>query len=406
MSIEGQTVTMHLFHFTAPAVTPDPLTPFVGLGSCFKADELETEIGVDVTISDVGERRNKLTNDLRDCYQNYVAPTLHGALTHLLDNDWQDEGLSAYNHWIYALVDAASAVGSQAFTVSPEVADAKTTAVTLVQGWYEAKNQDCVAHKNDPAVGVPIFAAIQAMSLGWDTAHEWGFDTAANGLDLETALNKLCVQVVIDPNRSYSATGPGTTGDVKVNVGITIAGGPLRFAKAHVTVKRTGTDAASADGQTDAQGNFMGAVPWPTGMDPIQIDILAELDSPGTELASLVARFDRITKHSGSPGPSPTATAAAGFTVGLALPGPYTTCSVVVFQALAPDGITPAGNGFLTWRLKSGPPTRRPFGVGLVSYVAQLLTGPTPGTYVVEATANGVSVTGSVTTVHRAGLTC
>jgi len=304
-NIQGQTVTMHLFHFTAPGVTPDPLAPPLAGGNCATADDMESVIGFDVTIPDLGQRRNSLTFDLRDCYHHYVAPALEGALAHLLNAGWRGEAGVAEDHWLFGLVDAASAVGSQAFTVSPEVADAKANAITLVRAWYEAENEDCVAHKDDPDVNVPIDAASLAMFAGWEFAHDWGLDTAANGLDLATALNRLCVQVVIDPNRSYGAAGPGTTGEVKINVGITIAGGPLQFERAHVTVTRTGTGVASADGQTDAQGNFTATVPWPTRVDPIQLDILAALDFPGTEFGSLIARFDRITKHSGDAGTGP-----------------------------------------------------------------------------------------------------
>jgi len=292
-SISGHTVTMHLFHFTAPAVTPDAL-PLAGLATCTNATDMETLIGIDVVRPDAGERRSTLTDHLRDCYHDYVAPALHDALTHPLEATTSGRALNAYDHWIYALVDAASAVGSQAFTVAPEVADAKAAAITLVHAWYEAWNQACIAHKDDPDPGTPISDAGWAIGLGWGYTRYWGLDTVANGLDQQTLLDRLCVQVVIDPSRGYAAKGPGTTGAVSVNVGITIAGGQLRFEKTHVRLTQTGTAIALADGFADAHGDFTADVAWPTGVDPVQIDILAELDFP-----PFIARFDRITQGSG-----------------------------------------------------------------------------------------------------------
>jgi len=301
MSVDGQTVTMHLFHFTAPGVTPNAL-PLVPLVTCTTEFELEAAIGYDATITNPTLLRNTLTDALRECYDGYVAPRLQDALAHLDDDFLVGQGITAYSQWIYALADAASAVGSQSFTVSPETADAKTTAIALAKAMYKADNDACVAHKDDPDLGVPIRDAFGAMTRQ-EVAHDWGIDTQANGLDLETALDNLCVQVVIDPSRSYAATEPGTTGAVNVTARISIAGGPLRASGIHVTLGWTATGNAAAGGTTDSSGNFTENVPWLVGVDPMQIDILAELLLPGTDIVTPIARFDRITKHLGGKGP-------------------------------------------------------------------------------------------------------
>jgi len=408
MSVQGQTVTMHLFHFTAPVVTPDPLPDITALGpGCTDADAMDSLIGFDVSLQKLSLRLGALTDALRDCYHHYVAPALQSALANPLDGGRRVEALEAADHWLYGLADAASAVGSQAFTVSPEVSDAKATATTLAQAWYEAENKDCIAHKDDPDLDVPISAASNAIFLGWDFAHEWGVDTAANGLELEPLLDGLCVQVVIDPRRSYSATEPGTTGDVTVNAGITIAGGPLRFEPTHVTLTRTGTGAVSAEGRTDTRGDFTAAVPWPTGVDPMQIDIRAELDSPGTEFGTGIARFDRITKHPGEgpkialPPPAGSlkiamfAGASAGFGQGTALDLPVVgTCQVFRILARTAQGeLVESGQATV-----SGQAT--PLGGGMAgSSDGGFVAGATPGTVTITVTdsRNGTITTGSRT---------
>jgi hypothetical protein len=101
------------------------------------------------------------------------------------------------------------------------------------------------------------------------------------------------VKVVIE-SKSYDGFNPGDDGTAKVKAGFTIAGAPARH-DAPIRVKFSGNgnlfsgDVIIVNGATADKG-----VHWPTGVDPLKIDILASLKD-----FSDIAVFDRITKSVG-----------------------------------------------------------------------------------------------------------
>jgi Tol biopolymer transport system component len=115
------------------------------------------------------------------------------------------------------------------------------------------------------------------------------------------------VQVVIDPGRSYSASGPGTNGTIKLEVEYSIAGGPLVVRDGthliHVLVTYTGDPLPLLDKDADNTGKLEAPdVRWPDNVDPVRFDIHATMVQiiDGATVPTKLARFDRLTKATGA----------------------------------------------------------------------------------------------------------
>ena len=250
------------------------------------------------------------TADLKACYRSLVVPTMTASITasasNTLSRSVEGEAALNYNLWLIALQDARAALADPAFTVSPEYSESRSLAVKHLRGWYEFWNRECVSD----AAGAWQLAIKDARIGLLDAtvaAGNWNLATRANRLDRQTLLDELCVQVVIKPDRGYSAVIPNTTGSVVVNAGFTIAGGPLRTdaGVVRVRISQTGSQVVAGEGPIAADGTFSASLDWPAGLDPIHIDILATLidhetflNEPEISIAlpTDIQRFDRITK--------------------------------------------------------------------------------------------------------------
>ncbi|GEM_PF-6819710 len=301
--VEGRTVTMQVLHFSGDGVGDIPLGP---LHQCTSDDEMDEAIAGAVGSGDTAVGFKDI---LQSCYSDFVAPTL-AADTQVAtaggdSNAWAD-GFVAYSSWLASLDLARTTLADPAFTVSPALAQSRTAGAAFLRAWYRYWNAECVGSK-DQEWHVPVKFARLALLWTRQPAVTWNLATSANQLDLQTLLDQLCVKVVIDPSRSYSATGPGETGSVHVNAGFSIADDPPETAAGAVDVRVSlaGSNTFVGEGPTDATGAFAVDLAWPDGADPIKLDVLATLlDTEAFEAGPIesidvptnIERFDRITK--------------------------------------------------------------------------------------------------------------
>ncbi|HLX33860.1 MAG TPA: hypothetical protein VKR30_01310 [Candidatus Limnocylindrales bacterium] len=287
-----------VFHFSGGGVGNLPDPPLVAL-SCTSETDMEINIGGDWQSAMAGAPTGKsgLVKDLKDCWVNFVAPALTAqSKVSTPDNmDAAEAAKLAYDFWRTTIDKGVLFFGS--FMVAPELANSKPLAVAFLKNWYATWNAKCRADAASPHDAV--LDAFSALKVPHVEAASWGVDSAANGLDYETLLNNLCVQVVIDPSRNFSAAKPGDDGNVTVPVGYSVAGGPvLHDEPIDVRLTLPGQSAPFADGSPDQSGTFTAQLTWPDGVDPVKIDILASLEYDRGFL-SPVARFDEITQSSG-----------------------------------------------------------------------------------------------------------
>ena len=259
---------------------------------------------------------------LKDWYHQVVEPKLD-ACTILLGNFLAGgpcdlDGFAAldaefaYDNWLFALRWAQSRAP---VNIGSLLTMSKNLAKLHLQDYYDALNYRCQERASGPvndSPASPLLWAGLALARAHDWAMSWGLATQANGLDLETLLNRLCVKVVIDPSRSFSASHPGDSGTLHVQTGITLEAssgspGPLRH---DVPIKvKASWGAAPAIGNAASDGTYETTFDWPAGVDPLRIDIYASISSPNPNIAQ-IAVFDRITKHATSTTISPAPTTA------------------------------------------------------------------------------------------------
>ncbi|HEX5239906.1 MAG TPA: hypothetical protein VFW20_02810, partial [Candidatus Limnocylindrales bacterium] len=323
----GQSITLEVEHFSGAGTGTVPLVP---LGPCDTQDKLYNRIEDDLHEAARNEPNAApdLKSDLKDCYQNLIKPNLvlesKGSIVD--DVTEADATVDAYDLWREG-IDLGGGFFA-GFTVSPELAESKALAAAFLGNWFSSYNLECIGNADQPHTA--ILDAYLALETPHAKAHEWGIETKANQLDYESLLDKLCVQVVIDPSRSYSASKPGDKGTVTVPVGYSIDGQAVRHDQpidVELTVAGEGAPFSDADAPPD--GHVSVPLTWPDGVDPVKIDILASFDFGGT--ISDLARFDRITKSSGKP---VTVTAPTGAWSGEKWPVVWGTC---VRQFLAVD---------------------------------------------------------------------
>ena len=399
--VTGQTMAMHLLHFTAPVAVPNT-APFPVANHCTSSSDMENNVEYDTTHPGPGMRA-ALTSDLKRCYRDLIEPKLEDSITAshapfvsrlvpslvyatMLFEDWQ-----------FAIADATSALAPQTLGNLPEVDEATALVAAVDRAWFVAIDKNCLDAEETTADRVDW--ARTAIDIIAPVATQEGLATSANGLDLASLLGRSCAQIVIDSTRTYSATAPGQTGTLRVSVGVTLAGGPEQPFGMNVKVRRHGGGTVLADQDTDSQGIFEATVQWLVGVDPIELDITAtvrqEANGGMPARLSLLSRSDRFSRHSG-PTVTPTPSGPPLFTVTqVGGPGPGYACSTIGFVARYANG-DPVLD--VHWAFQSGP---RLQGIGFLAdgFLFDVYTGPDPGTYVVVATAGGVSVTASRTVV-------
>jgi TolB protein len=307
----GQTLTLSVFHFSGAGAGNPPPAPLTFLGECLNQLSMDQELEqLHATgVRDAGEYRTTLAG----CYEHYVLPTMTASEQYAESHDrgfdpavegptpaMEEASLDAYNAWLLD-IDLVGAWLGTSFTVSPQLADSKVPARNLLRAWFDSLNDSCIA-TGDPGADRPLALAaliISAAALEHQGIAElWGVASISNKLDRETLLDDLCVQVVIDPSRSISGAKPGDAGTITIPVGYTIAGGPVRRDQdMRIDFGPTGsqirtTDLVLSDSSETVRDDFT----WTAGVDPLQIDILASFYRQPFQA---IARFDRITKHSG-----------------------------------------------------------------------------------------------------------
>jgi hypothetical protein len=296
----SSSLVLPVLHFSGDGVASGDLVPLADLATCGSMGDM---IGL---MTEPGQTGADYTADLRLCWEGLVQPALLKSTAEASQGIGADTQppIDDYDMWLAAIHHAAVELGDASFTVSPEVDDSKAIAGQFLRSWYDAWNDQCVADAPISSA-IAIAEAVSAMDFV-GRARKWSVATAGARLDTQTVLDDLCVQVVIEPDRHYTASVPGQTGSVVLTAGYQVAGGPTVHDASIDVVASTGADAFEAI--TDANGTYDQDIAWPSGVDPIQIDLLATLLVSG--VATSIARFDRITKGSSTP-PPPTATPSA-----------------------------------------------------------------------------------------------
>jgi hypothetical protein len=307
---DGPAVAMQVFHFSGDAVDEVPIAPLLPT-DCRSEDDMDALFAADLS-NDPASARPQISTDLKRCFLNVVGPALDaGTAAATASGEAElgarDEAVVAYGIWLYGLQLARTTLKDPTFTVTPELTRSQAKAVAFLRAWYGFWNRACA---EDAAADWHLSIKDARIGLG-DTsalAATWSLATRAHRLDRQTLLDQLCAQVVINPNRRYSAVLPGESGTVTVHAGLSINHGPLHTDAGliRVRVKLSSSDVAAGEGPIAADGSFSANLEWPAGVDPIKVDILATLidvegvlDSPGVtiEVPTDIERFDRITKH-------------------------------------------------------------------------------------------------------------
>jgi hypothetical protein len=286
----GSSLTLPVLHFSGEGVAEPADPPLVPL-SCASADDMAAILSVDIDAND----RSAFETDLKLCYTKVVAPALTASTNSAAaanDDGSDDSTIQLYDLWLAALYMARSLFGDASLGQST-VDQSKALAASFLRAWYDYWNGQCTANAADSTLAIK-FAQITLDET--KPAPGWGVDSKANRLDRETLLDDLCVQVIIDANRSYSGTKPGDTGKLTLTAGYQVADQPVVLGPdIHLDVQGGGL---VFSGDTDAAGNYSQDIDWPEGLDPLEIDIYATLRVDGQ--LSEIARFDRIVKHAGS----------------------------------------------------------------------------------------------------------
>jgi hypothetical protein len=304
---DGTRITLKTLHFTGAGIGNGFGLP-VGSTGCSTIEDMEGLLTSDHAAS---VNRATYTRDLKTCYEQFVKPTIadaelyasqHDRALHpnaeMWDADVEDQAIDAYNAWLLDIEAVGAWVTDVGYTVTPEVPESKTRAGGFLRFWFNAMNDLCTAG-GDPAnlvdEQIDVRLADLAIYKHYRLAQAWGVSTSQNQLDLETLLNRLCMQIVIDPSRGYSGEKPGESGTVTIPVGYKIDNGTMRHDFGiNVSIKLSDGGSKTTKA-ADSSGLAAFDLDWPKGVDPIRIDVYANLDLPG----SLVARFDRITRASG-----------------------------------------------------------------------------------------------------------
>lgn len=315
-TVDGQSITMRIFHFSGAGVSPAEAA--FALGCAGPADYPCLTAAFESLLGGVPITRSDFIFEVRSWYRDVVEPQFRASIAELdahptvLQSADEDGPIAAYNEWRLYAVDLGPLIFHDArFTIAPELAESKALAASFLLDWFLARNNDCIQRSNEPGAR-PILHSDQLLALTSISATSWGIATAANRLDLESLLDNLCVQLVIDPGRSYSATRPGQEGTINVKIGYRIGAGPVIFdstcsttgdgecSNVLVDLSLEGSSSPFSSGLTDDGGVYQKALIWPAGVDPIKIDIRASLDEagqPNIPTTGDIARFDRITKH-------------------------------------------------------------------------------------------------------------
>src|SRR5205823_1243318 len=110
-------------------------------------------------------------------------------------------------------------------------------------------------------------------------AERWGIATQSNGLDYATLLHDSCAQVVVGPGPTYTGNEPGDQGSVEVGVGSSIDHGPVG-TDVNIEVESTIPGSGHEFSATATAGQYSMVVPWPSGLDPLRINISATVLLP------------------------------------------------------------------------------------------------------------------------------
>jgi hypothetical protein len=306
ISVDGTAVTLDVRHFSgygAGTTLGDIVGDDEGRGVFLQA--YYDAIGTD-----------RIATVLDDWYRALVQPKLAACADVLSFGPGQPCDLATYSmaeylwdyyQWLRAAhfaigIDTTSNVAVSG-RIKALMEGARNAAAKQLLSYFDALNLKCnavsagPANADDPA-GPLYWAGLGVLVNSW--ARDLELDTVFPIFKLESILDQLCVQVVIDPSRSYSGAKPDDEGILHVPTGVTIQdasgkAGPVRH-DIPLQVKANWT-AASSIGNPDSEGNYDVTFTWPQSQDPLVIDILASINSSNPNV-NLIARFDRITKHS------------------------------------------------------------------------------------------------------------
>jgi hypothetical protein len=301
---DGQSVSLAVEHFSGVGLDPSQIELSL---SCVDDDyecvndKLEQELVHDEGFADA---RTAFVITLREWYINVIDPVMSGDLATFAvrnaDRSWRadlEQSFAFYGAWRRAIDDAGTFLHDPRFSVR-DVGPSEAQAVDVLRGFAAVMNDQCEADKDAADPNDPVGSATLGVRLPAILALQYGLDTRANRLDLQTLLDESCVQVVIDPSRDYSSDAPGNPGTVTVPTGFTIAGGPIRHdLPIYVAFTVHGQSVPFDETPTDADGTATAPLTWPDGAAQLKVDILARLSmfENGGEVTTELARFDQIT---------------------------------------------------------------------------------------------------------------
>jgi hypothetical protein len=307
----AQAVTLDVFHFSGGGVGTVPLQPLACASEDWACEinVLQFEVSRDAPQPNA---RSLLMTDLRqfsgvveDAFRE-AAAEIGGTATTPPNPLDEDTFALPYEVFLRELAVVRVLLDDPTFGVDPEMGRLRAEAATFTRNWFDVENEQCRNHAGDASLEVAVNWASVAMDEATTRASDWSIATAANKLDLETLLNDACVQVVIDPGRRYTATGPGTNGSIELDLGFTVGGGPLVIRDlrhfVHVVVTYTGDSLELVDQDATDGHVSVPDIRWPDGVDPVRFDVRATLveNVDGAVVPTKLARFDRVTKSTAS----------------------------------------------------------------------------------------------------------
>src|SRR5262245_43741886 len=279
ISLDGTTVTIVVPHFSGFGAGTT-LGDIVG-------DDVERGAIEQAFYDAVGTSR--MTGALEDWYHTRVEPKVTAC--QFIDSfapgepcDFATYSMAEYfidyYQWLQAVAFGTGTDTEHtgvAKNLEPLLLAARNAAAKQLVAYSDALNFKCNTVAGGPANGddpaSPLYWAAAGIFVNtW--AKDLGLAPAIPLLKLESILDRLCVQVVIEPSRSYSGTKPGDEGTLHVPVGVKIQdkdgkAGPLR----HDIPLQVKADwkAASSVGNPDGQGHYDVTLTWPNGVDPFKI---------------------------------------------------------------------------------------------------------------------------------------
>lgn len=302
-SVNGQTVTMSVHHFSGKALGGRRLKDILPLNVGLASDLFRIQMSAHAkNISDPAALTTVLARVLREWYVEIVKPALQNGAAPTADAALIMDSILEYDFWLDGVLWAEKVTQTVPFPIEPELGDSEILAVNMMKRWYTLFNDMCLGNPNgdltaDKAKQNPLLAAGLALERPRFLVRQWNILADLHDLDDESLLDGLCAKVVIEKIEAAPGFGPGATESVGVTAGFTIAGGPVRRNPRIRVQFQPGSGIVTfnpSSVNTDSTGIAATLAVWDSSFSQATVKVLANINSVRMVVRN-IRRFDQKT---------------------------------------------------------------------------------------------------------------